>query len=87
MSKTFVMVHGSWHGGWAWQEVIQHLSKKGHSAKAPTLPGHGPQATRAGIVHQDCVRAVAAYIQHHGLEDVVLVGHSFGGSVIQKVAE
>jgi pimeloyl-ACP methyl ester carboxylesterase len=87
MSKTFVMVHGSWHGGWAWQEVIQHLSKKGHSAKAPTLPGHGPQAMRAGIVHQDCVRAVAAYIQHHGLEDVVLVGHSFGGSVIQKVAE
>jgi pimeloyl-ACP methyl ester carboxylesterase len=87
MSKTFVMVHGSWHGGWAWQEVVRHLSNKGHSAEAPTLPGHGPRAMRLGIAHQDCVRGVVAYIQEHRLENVVLVGHSFGGSIIQKVAE
>jgi len=87
MSKTFVMIHGSWHGGWAWQEVVRHLSKKGHIAEAPTLPGHGPGATRLGIAHEDCVGAVTAYIQQHALENVVLVGHSFGGSVIQKVAE
>jgi pimeloyl-ACP methyl ester carboxylesterase len=42
---------------------------------------------RAGIAHDDCVRAVVAYIQRRRLENVVLVGHSFGGSVIQKVAE
>ena len=87
MSKTFVMIHGSWHGGWAWQEVVRHLSQKGHIAKAPTLPGHGPRAMRLGLAHDDCVRAVVAYIQQHRLENVVLVGHSFGGSVIQKVAE
>ena len=87
MSKTFVMVHGSWHGGWAWQAVVRHLSKKGHIAEAPTLPGHGPGATRLGIAHEDCVGAVTAHIQQHALENVVLVGHSFGGSVIQKVAE
>jgi pimeloyl-ACP methyl ester carboxylesterase len=87
MRKTFVMIHGSWHGGWAWQEVVRHLLDKGHSAEAPTLPGHGPQAMRLGIAHHDCVRAVVAYIEQHGLENVVLVGHSFGGSVIQKVAE
>jgi pimeloyl-ACP methyl ester carboxylesterase len=28
-----------------------------------------------------------AYIQQHSLENVVLVGHSFGGSVVQKVVE
>jgi pimeloyl-ACP methyl ester carboxylesterase len=28
-----------------------------------------------------------SYIQEQGLEDVILVGHSFGGSVIQKVVE
>src|SRR3974390_3402763 len=87
MSKTFVMIHGSWHGGWAWQEVVRHLSKKGHIAEAPTLPGHGPRAKRSGIAHEDCVRGVVAYIQQHRLENVVLVGHSFGGSVIQKVTE
>ena len=87
MTKTFVMIHGSWHGGWAWQGVIRHLSTKGHSAHAPTLPGHGPQARRSGVTHQDCVDAVVSYIRLHGLEHLVLVGHSFGGSVIQRVAE
>src|SRR6516165_10831425 len=87
MNKTFVMIHGSWHGGWAWQGVERHLSAKGHRAHAPTLPGHGPGAMRLGVTHQDCVRAVVAHIQGLGLEDVILVGHSFGGSVVQKVAE
>ena len=87
IKKTFVMVHGSWHGGWAWQQVVRHLSDKGHSAQAPTLPGHGPGAMRLGVTHQDCVRAVVTYIQQRQLENVILVGHSFGGSVIQKVAE
>jgi len=87
MSKAFVLIHGSWHGGWAWQEVVRHLSMMGHRAEAPTLPGHGPGAMRVGITHQDCVRAVADFIHQHRLENVVLVGHSFGGSVIQKVAE
>jgi len=87
MNKTFVMIHGSWHGGWAWQGVERQLSKKGHRAQAPTLPGHGPGATRLGVAHEDCVRSVVSHIQEQRLEDVILVGHSFGGSVIQKVAE
>ena len=87
MSKAVVLIHGSWHGGWAWQEVVRHLSRTGHRAEAPTLPGHGPAAMRAGITHQDCVRAVVDFIHQHNLEKVVLVGHSFGGSVVQKVAE
>jgi len=42
---------------------------------------------RLGVTHQDCVRSVVSYIQEQRLENVILVGHSFGGSVIQKVAE
>jgi pimeloyl-ACP methyl ester carboxylesterase len=87
MNKTFVMIHGSWHGGWAWQGVESQLSKRGHRAHAPTLPGHGPGAKRLGVSHQDCVRSVVSYIQQQRLEGVILVGHSFGGSVLQKVAE
>ena len=86
MSKTFVMIHGSWHCGWAWQGVMRHLAGNGHVTYAPTLPGHGPQAARHGIRHQDCVRAVSAYIQERGLKDITLVGHSFGGTVLQKLA-
>jgi len=87
MSKTFVLIHGSWHGGWAWQDVIRHLSERGHRAHAPTLPGHGLGVMRVGITHQNCVTSVVAHIQRHELENVILVGHSFGGSVVQKVAE
>ena len=87
MSKTFVLIHGTWHGGWAWKDVVSHLSEKGHIAHTPTLPGHGPGATRSGITHQDCVDSVTKCIRHCELEDVVLVGHSFGGTIVQKVAE
>jgi pimeloyl-ACP methyl ester carboxylesterase len=87
MSRTFVLIHGTWHGGWAWHEVIDCLSRKGHRAYAPTLAGHGPGARRTGITHQDCVASVVSYIQEHKLTSVILVGHSFGGTVVQKVPE
>ena len=87
MSNTFVLIHGSWHGGWAWQEVIGCLSRRKHTAYAPTLAGHGSGATRFGITHRDCVASVVTYIQNRSLTDVILVGHSFGGTVVQKVAE
>jgi len=86
MSKTFVLCHGTWHAGWAWDEVVRGLSMHGHRACVPTLAGHGPDAERHGITHQDCVVSVAACIWEHDLRDVVLVGHSFGGTVVQRVA-
>jgi len=87
MSKTFVLIHGTWHGGWAWQGVIRHLEAKGHHAYAPTLIGHSPADERVGITHGDCVDSVVSYIRRHDLQDVILVGHSFGGSVISKAVE
>ena len=85
--KIFVLIHGTWHGGWALKDVIHQLSEKGHTAHAPTLAGHGPGAVRSGVKHQDCVDSVAEYIQQLDLKDIALVGHSFGGTIVQKVAE
>jgi pimeloyl-ACP methyl ester carboxylesterase len=87
MSRTFVLIHGTWHDGWAWTEVIGHLSAEGHHAYAPTLPGHGPGDARSGVTHDDCVNSAVSYIQHGGLANIILVGHSFGGTVVQRVAE
>jgi len=28
MSAKFVLIHGTWHGGWAWQGVVRHLSHR-----------------------------------------------------------
>ena len=87
VKMTFVLVHGTWHGGWAWNAVIAGLEANGHCAHAPTLAGHGPDATRTGITHADCVESVVSIIEQRELREVVLVGHSFGGTVAQKVAE
>jgi pimeloyl-ACP methyl ester carboxylesterase len=87
MSETFVLIHGTWHGGWAWQGVIRHLEARGHHAYAPTLIGHSPADERVGITHSDCVDSVVSFIRRHDLREVILVGHSFGGSVISRVVE
>jgi pimeloyl-ACP methyl ester carboxylesterase len=83
--ETFVLVHGSWHGGWAWEPTMWALRERGHCAYAPTYPGHTPGASRRGIRHDDYVAAVSAFIEHLDLREIVLVGHSFGGSVISRV--
>jgi hypothetical protein len=38
---TFVFVHGAWHGGWCWSEVVRLLAGRGYPAIALDLPGHG----------------------------------------------
>jgi pimeloyl-ACP methyl ester carboxylesterase len=83
---TFVLVHGSWHDGSAWGTTIRHLEKRGHVAYAPTLAGHGKNVPKQ-VTHADCTASVVNYIVERSLTDVVLVGHSFGGTVISKVAE
>jgi pimeloyl-ACP methyl ester carboxylesterase len=87
MSETFVLVHGSWHGGWAWEPTAWCLRELGHAAYTPTYPGHARGFDRASITHDDYVDAIAKSIMRRDLRDVVLVGHSFGGSVISRVSQ
>ena len=82
---TFVLVHGSWHDGDDFAETIEHLARRGHRAFAPTLAGHGPDANR-DVTHADCVTSLVDYVEARELRDFVLVGHSFGGTVIARAA-
>lgn len=84
--STFVLVHGSWHDGSAWKAVIQNLEAKGHQAFAPTIAGHGKGANK-NVNHAQCTQSIVDYIVDKDLTDVVLLGHSFGGTIIAKVAE
>ena len=84
--ETFVLVHGAWHDGSAWDPTVRHLESKGHRAFAPTMAGHGKSAAR-NVNHAQCTESIARSIVDRSLRDVVLVGHSFGGTVICKVAE
>ena len=83
---TLVLVHGSWHDGSHWGPTAQHLEKRGHRVFTPTIAGHGPGANRR-VTHAQCTRSIVDYIVEHDLRDFVLVGHSFGGTIISKVVE
>ncbi|HTR47664.1 MAG TPA: alpha/beta fold hydrolase [Verrucomicrobiae bacterium] len=84
--ETFVLVHGAWHDGSAWDSVAQHLERKGHWTLAPTMAGHGKSAAR-NVDHAQCTDSVIRAIVERSLRDIVLVGHSFGGTIICKIAE
>ena len=43
-AKTFVLVHGAWHGGWCWRRVSDLLEKKGHKVFTPTMTGLGERS-------------------------------------------
>ncbi len=82
-----VLVPGFWLGGWAWDEVASALQRTGIVAHAVTLPGLDPDDPVDGeVTLDDHVAAVAGLVD--GLDgDVVLVGHSGGGAVVQGVLD
>lgn len=84
--STFVLVHGAWHDGSAWKGVIQHLETKEHQAFAPTIAGNG-KGVNKNVNHAQCTQSIVDYIVSKDLTDIVLLGHSFGGTIIAKVAE
>jgi pimeloyl-ACP methyl ester carboxylesterase len=83
---TFVLIHGAWHGGWCWAPVVRRLAEKGHAAFAPTMPGYGVTEQRAGITNQHCADTLVDYIDRRDLHDVILVGHSWAGTLLSTVA-
>ena len=84
-----VLVHGSFHGGWAWEGVAPALRDAGHVVHTPTLTGLGERSHLVGphVGLGVNVDDVARYVEYRDLTDVVLVGHSYGGMVITGAAE
>jgi pimeloyl-ACP methyl ester carboxylesterase len=85
--STFVLVHGSFHGGWCWDHVVARLTAAGHRVLAPDLPGRGSDARApASLALADYTTHIAEVVAAQP-EPVVLVGHSMGGVIITTVAE
>ncbi len=87
--KTFVLVHGAWHGGWCWRRVEDRLRAQGHRIFSPTLTGLGERShlLRPDINLSTHIDDVVAVFKYEQLSDVVLCGHSYGGLVVAGVAE
>ena len=87
--KTFVLVHGAWHGGWCWKRVADILRSRGHSVTTPTQTGLGERSHLLweSITPSVFVDDIVNHLRWEGLTNVILVGHSFGGLTITGVAD
>jgi pimeloyl-ACP methyl ester carboxylesterase len=87
--SNFVLVHGGMVGGWCWKKVRKYLEAQGHLVRTPTLTGLGERK------HLNCpdidldvhINDIVNVLQYEELEEVILVGHSYGGMVITGVAD
>jgi len=88
--RTYVLVHGAFHGGWCWRPVAQRLRDLGHVVYTPTLTGLGERShllLRAAPTMKTFIEDILQVFGYEELRDVILVGHSFGGSTISGVAD
>lgn len=86
---TFVLVHGAWHGGWCYRDTAAALRAAGHTVFTPTHSGVGERFHQSAenITLETHLRDVCGCIEWEELNDIVLVGHSYGGMVISGVAD
>jgi pimeloyl-ACP methyl ester carboxylesterase len=81
VAKTFVLVHGAWHGGWCWRRVSDLLQRRGHKVFTPTMTGLGE---RSHLLSKDItldthINDIVNVIKWEELRDVCLVAHSYAG--------
>jgi pimeloyl-ACP methyl ester carboxylesterase len=86
---TFLLIHGAFHGGWCWRRVGDLLAAAGCRVFAPTMTGLGERAhlLNAEVGIATFIADAIGVIEAEELENIVLVGHSFGGAVISGVAD
>ncbi len=85
-----LFVHGAWHGAWCWQEHwLPAAAAAGWHGAAVSLRGHGASERP---LHFDL--ATLRHYEHDVLQAIttlpappVLIGHSMGGVVVQRVLE
>ena len=73
---SVVLVHGAWHGPWAWDGVVADLERLGVPVDAVELPFTG---------FPDDAAAARVAIERAG-PGAVVCGHSYGGFVISAAA-
>lgn len=82
----FVLIHGSWHTGHHWAAVAERLKQQGHAVATPTVLGHGKGVDKC-VSHAQQIEDLVGQIVKADLRDFVLVGHSYGGTIIARLAE
>jgi len=79
-----VLVPGSYHGGWYFDDVVPLLEAEGHRVLPVTLAGLGSDGAERGDINLDT--HIDDVVRGERATDIVLVGHSYAGMVITGVA-
>lgn len=87
--KTFVLIHGGFHGGWCWKPLAQRLRESGHEVHTPTLTGMGERSHLLASKPDMKVwtEDLLQLFQYEDIKDAIVVGHSFGGSLVSILAD
>jgi pimeloyl-ACP methyl ester carboxylesterase len=81
---TFVLVHGAWGGSYGFRTVRGPLREAGHEVFTPSLTGLGERVHLASpqVNLSTHVTDVVNTILYEDLNDIVLLGYSYGGMVV-----
>ena len=78
-----ILIAGTYHGGWYWSPIVPALEQAGHRVFAPTLTGLSAEGVSEVSVNLDThIEDVVRIAEDNQLNDVVLVGWSYGGMVV-----
>jgi pimeloyl-ACP methyl ester carboxylesterase len=85
--SNFVLLHGGAAGAWIWKDVNTLLQQNGHNVLAVTFTGCADRRhlNSKDITQETHATDVVNAIEFAELSDVVLVGHSYSGTVIPAV--
>jgi pimeloyl-ACP methyl ester carboxylesterase len=89
LAKTYVLLHGAWHGAWCWKKVVPLLLENGHRVFTPTQTGLGERShlLSKDVTLKTFVQDLTHVLEWEDLLNVILVGHSFGGCAITACAD
>ena len=87
--RNYVCLPGAWMGAWSWQFVLERLRAAGHDARALPFRGVGERAAELSpeLDNDVFLADTIATLEKEELEDVVLVGHSFGSLIAGLVTD
>lgn len=86
-AKTVIFLHGWRADGKVWIPVIRAMESVGYSFYSLDLPGFGKSQISSGDFSLfDYCDVVFKFVKKLELEDLILVGHSFGGRIAIKLA-
>lgn len=94
--QQIIFIHGLSENAHSWGHWVTYFEKLGYNCHAPNYPYHDGEPAElrqytnpalGKIKFADVVERYKKYITEHNLQSAILIGHSMGGLIVQKLME